>query len=101
MTISTYKRNPTVNANGPIYGPNEVSSDFISVLDPTKFEATELMIPWLIQRCHTKVRKNSRAILRPSFSRWQEADGRPASGADRAAIGSTLFRSPGNSNPVQ
>ena len=32
--ISTDKRNPTVNANGPIYGSPEESSDFVPVLDP-------------------------------------------------------------------
>jgi hypothetical protein len=32
--VSTDKRNPTVNANGPIYGSPEESSDFVPVLDP-------------------------------------------------------------------
>ena len=32
--ISTDKRNPTVNANGLIYGSPEESSDFVPVLDP-------------------------------------------------------------------
>jgi len=32
--ISTDKRNPSVNANGPIYGSPEESSDFVPVLDP-------------------------------------------------------------------
>ncbi len=32
--ISTDKRNPTVNANGPIYGSPEESADFVPVLDP-------------------------------------------------------------------
>lgn len=32
--ISTDKRNPTLNANGKIYGSPEESSDFIPVLDP-------------------------------------------------------------------
>ena len=33
--ISTDKRNPTVNANGPIYGALEESGDYLTVLDPT------------------------------------------------------------------
>src|SRR5438270_9470050 len=32
--ISTDKRNPSVNANGPIYGSPEESSDFVPVLNP-------------------------------------------------------------------
>lgn len=32
--VSTDKRDPTVNANGPIYGSPEESSDFVPVLDP-------------------------------------------------------------------
>lgn len=43
--ISTDKRNPTVNSNGRIYGPNEVSSDYVSVLDPTNNVATQLTLP--------------------------------------------------------
>ncbi len=33
--VSTDRRNPTVNANGPIYGAPELSADYIPVLDPT------------------------------------------------------------------
>jgi hypothetical protein len=33
---STDRRNPTVNANGPIYGSPEESTDFVPVLDPVK-----------------------------------------------------------------
>ena len=32
--VSTDRRNPTVNANGPVYGSLEVSADYLSVLDP-------------------------------------------------------------------
>jgi hypothetical protein len=32
--VSTDRRNPTVNANGPIYGAPELSADYIPVLDP-------------------------------------------------------------------
>src|SRR5256886_17488898 len=34
--ISTDKRNPTVNANGPIYGAAELSVDYLPVLDPVR-----------------------------------------------------------------
>lgn len=43
--ISTDKRNPNVNAKGEIYGPNEVSSDNVSVLNPSKFATSELHLP--------------------------------------------------------
>lgn len=43
--IATDKRNPTVNANGPIYGVHEFSSDHLSVLDPVRHTATQLTIP--------------------------------------------------------
>jgi hypothetical protein len=32
--VSTDRRNPRVNANGPVYGAPELSSDYIPVLDP-------------------------------------------------------------------
>ena len=32
--IATDKRNPTVNANGPIYGALEESADYMPVVDP-------------------------------------------------------------------
>ena len=34
--VSTDRRNPTVNANGPIYGALELSADYVPVLDPVK-----------------------------------------------------------------
>ncbi|MSO20566.1 MAG: carboxypeptidase regulatory-like domain-containing protein [Acidobacteria bacterium] len=43
--VTTDKRNPTVNANGPVYGVTEFSSDFMSVLDPVKNTATQIKIP--------------------------------------------------------
>ena len=48
--ISTDKRNPTVNANGKIYGSPEESSDDVPVLDPVKqhhvvHQATPISIP--------------------------------------------------------
>lgn len=43
--ISTDKRNPTVNANGKIYGSPEESSDFIPVLDPVAHARSEVRMP--------------------------------------------------------
>ena len=34
--VSTDRRNPTVNGNGPIYGAPELSADYIPVLDPVR-----------------------------------------------------------------
>lgn len=42
--ISTDKRNPTVNANGPIYGALEASADYVPVLDPVSHTATEFEV---------------------------------------------------------
>jgi hypothetical protein len=41
--IASDKRNPTVNANGPIYGALEESGDYLAVLDPKT--STASMIP--------------------------------------------------------
>ena len=39
---STDRRNPTVNANGPIYGALEASADYLPVLDPVRNEASRV-----------------------------------------------------------
>ncbi|MDA2938259.1 carboxypeptidase-like regulatory domain-containing protein [Acidobacteria bacterium AH-259-A15] len=43
--ISTDKRNPTVNANGPIYGALEASADYVPVLDPVRHTASQAKVP--------------------------------------------------------
>ena len=43
--ISTDKRDPTVNANGPIYGALEASADYVPVLDPVGHAATQIPVP--------------------------------------------------------
>jgi hypothetical protein len=43
--IATDKRNPTVNANGPIFGSPEWSTDFAPVLDPVKHTASDVKVP--------------------------------------------------------
>jgi hypothetical protein len=39
---STDRRNPTINANGPVYGALEASADYIPVLDPVRHEASKI-----------------------------------------------------------
>ena len=43
--IATDKRNPTVNANGPLYGALEASADYLSVLDPVQHEKGQVTVP--------------------------------------------------------
>jgi hypothetical protein len=43
--ISTDRRNPSLNANGAIYGVHEVSSDYMTVLDPTHNAVSQVPIP--------------------------------------------------------
>ena len=43
--IATDKRNPTVNANGPIYGALEASADYMPALDPVGHMASQVPVP--------------------------------------------------------
>jgi hypothetical protein len=43
--IATDKRNPTVNANGLIYGAPEESTDFVPILDPVRHTASQVKMP--------------------------------------------------------
>ncbi len=43
--IGTDKRDPRVNANGPLYGSPEWSSDMVPVLDPVAHAASEIKLP--------------------------------------------------------
>jgi hypothetical protein len=43
--IATDKRNPTVNANGPLYGSPEESTDLAPILDPMRHTASSLKMP--------------------------------------------------------
>jgi hypothetical protein len=45
--ISTDKRNPTVNANGLIYGSPEESTDLVPTLDPVRNIASQIRQPYL------------------------------------------------------
>jgi len=42
--IGTDKRNPTVNANGPVYGALEESADYMPVVDPVHNTATQIKL---------------------------------------------------------
>ena len=42
--IASDKRNPTVNANGPIYGALEESADYLSVVDPKTHTASTIKL---------------------------------------------------------
>jgi hypothetical protein len=40
--VTTDRRNPTVNANGPMYGALELSADYLPVLDPVKHTISQI-----------------------------------------------------------
>ena len=40
--VSTDRRNPTVNANGPVYGALELSADYVPVLDPVSHQSSKV-----------------------------------------------------------
>ena len=40
--VSTDRRNPTVNANGPVYGALELSADYVPVLDPVRHQSSKV-----------------------------------------------------------
>jgi hypothetical protein len=42
--ISSDKRNPTINANGPIYGALEESADYVPVFDPVRNAASQVKL---------------------------------------------------------
>jgi hypothetical protein len=42
--IASDKRNPSVNANGPIYGALEASADYMPVVDPVRHTATQIKL---------------------------------------------------------
>jgi hypothetical protein len=42
--IASDKRNPTVNANGPVYGALEAAADYVPVVDPVKNSASQIKL---------------------------------------------------------
>ena len=51
--ISSDRRHPTVNANGPLYGSPEYSSDIMPILDPVENRATTFRRRCAIRRCRS------------------------------------------------
>ena len=51
--VSTDRRNPTVNANGKLYGALEASADYLPVLDPVRHEASR--VPLTVRDPNTPV----------------------------------------------
>src|SRR4030095_1306424 len=43
--IATDKRNPTLHANGPLYGAPELSADYLPLLDPVRNTASRVAVP--------------------------------------------------------
>src|SRR5438876_4104893 len=50
--VSTDRRNPTVNANGPLYGSLELSADYLPVLDPVRHAASGVELT--VRDAHTE-----------------------------------------------
>jgi hypothetical protein len=42
--VATDRRNPTVNANGPVYGALELSADYIPVVDPVRHTKSQIAL---------------------------------------------------------
>jgi hypothetical protein len=60
--VSTDRRNPHVNANGPIYGSLELSADYVPVVDPMQHKASQ--IPLTVRDPNTP--RTSANIPKPS-----------------------------------
>ena len=43
--IATDRRNPTINANGPVYAVQELSGDWLVILDPVKHTTRKVALP--------------------------------------------------------
>ncbi len=61
--VSTDRRNPTVNANGPLYGALELSADYMPVLDPVNNVASQ--VPLTVRDPNTQPAAGP-AMLAPS-----------------------------------
>jgi hypothetical protein len=48
--VASDKRNPMINANGPIFGLHENSSDHMTILDPTQHKSTQVSIAVLDEK---------------------------------------------------
>jgi hypothetical protein len=43
--ITTDRRDPTINANGPVYGVHENSSDYMTIVEPTLNTMNQILLP--------------------------------------------------------
>jgi len=71
-TVSTDKRDPTVNGYGPVYSGTEYSSDYIPVLDPKTHVTTQMMPPFLDENNPPQHSWSQRATM-PSPAWGEEA----------------------------
>ena len=62
--VATDKRNPSVNANGPLYGSMELSSDYLPVLDPVHNTASQVKVPY--RDPNTPTSATTEKLLQPS-----------------------------------
>ncbi len=76
--ISSDRRNPTVNAYGPLYGSPEYSTDNMPILDPKTNKVTFFKMPVAGSRT---CRNRSAPAMPPAASRWR----RPPIGATRSS----------------
>ncbi len=103
--IASDKRNPRVNANGPIYGALEASADYLPVVDPVHNTASQVKLtvrdPKTPNEGSTKPRSRrhigttkqyGKVRLTPTASRWTV---RGASGSPPACDRIRLWRSAG------
>jgi len=74
--IVTDRRNPTVNAFGPIYGAAELSTDDLPILDPVKITKTTMRVPVRDQDAPSSALANPVVAPSPYFGREQVWDSR-------------------------
>ncbi len=63
--VSTDRRDPTVNANGPIYGALEQSADYVPVLDPMSHAASQ--VPLTVRDPETRPTSPNMAAPSPYY----------------------------------
>ena len=66
--IASDKRNPTVNANGPIYGALEAAADYVPVIDPVRNTASQIKLT--VRDPKTPSEGDTKPAKPSSISRW-------------------------------
>ncbi|SMO50694.1 carboxypeptidase-like regulatory domain-containing protein [Fodinibius sediminis] len=61
--VSTDRRDPTVNANGPLYGALELSADYLPVLNPESNDSSR--VPLIVRNPETEAAAAA-SVLKPS-----------------------------------